>query len=189
MTDLTNIMVIAAMTAASATAKSAPAAGRTLPVCFEEFASVENLALAQGVANKLLAPAGVVIDWRLTACPNGAVRIIFRNKTPDSLKPGALAFALPYEGTRIEVFSDRVAKIEHNLGPYVLGYAFAHEITHILQGVSRHSDDGVMKAVWNLDDYADMRMMRLTLAKEDVAMIHAAMAFRERCAAKANDVN
>jgi hypothetical protein len=42
------------------------------------------------------------------------------------------------------------------LGLSLLGYVWAHEIGHVLEGVVRHSGEGILKARWNLYDHALM---------------------------------
>jgi len=61
----------------------------------------------------------------------------------------------------------------------VLGYVLAHEITHLLEGISRHSDTGVMKAGWNRTDIFAMRRGRLVLSSEDLDLIHRGMERRQ----------
>jgi predicted Zn-dependent protease len=98
---------------------------------------------------------------------------------PDQRLPGALAFALPYEGVHIQVFYNRVqAATEPELTPTVLAHVLAHEITHILQGTSRHSESGVMKARWNHDDYLQMKLKPLSFTEEDEQLIRFGMAGR-----------
>jgi hypothetical protein len=50
-----------------------------------------------------------------------------------------------------------------------------HEITHILQGVSRHSDSGIMKARWEEDDYSHMDTKPLVFTKTHIVLIHQAL--------------
>jgi hypothetical protein len=54
----------------------------------------------------------------------------------------------------------------------VLGHVIAHEVTHILQGVLRHSESGVMKARWSNADYQEMTWKPLRFTDEDVVLIH-----------------
>jgi hypothetical protein len=54
-----------------------------------------------------------------------------------------------------------------------------HEITHILQGVSRHSKSGVMKAHWDAVDYQDMTWRALAFAPEDIELIHLGLRRRD----------
>jgi hypothetical protein len=51
----------------------------------------------------------------------------------------------------------------------------AHKITHILEGVKRHSDTGIMKATWTPDDTREMARHPMTFAAEDVNVIHQGM--------------
>ena len=58
--------------------------------------------------------------------------------------------------------------------------SLVHEITHVLQGIDRHSDSGVMKALWTAQDYFQMRVEALPFAPEDVELIHLGLASRPR---------
>jgi hypothetical protein len=96
-----------------------------------------------------------------------------------------LAYATPYSkaGTCIHVLLDRVA-IGRN--PYfetvLLAHVLAHEITHVLERVARHSADGVMKAHWDQRDREDMKSHSLPFAAIDVELIHAGIAQRTHAA-------
>jgi hypothetical protein len=104
-------------------------------------------------------------------------------KTPAQLKPGALAYALPYEGVHINVFYDRVqAATEPELTPNVLAHVLVHEITHILQGTCRHSDTGIMKARWSHTDYMEMGQRPLSFSDTDVQLIRTGVAERANAA-------
>jgi hypothetical protein len=147
---------------------------RTVKVCMEPGTDIFATLRAQMVASKIFAEIGVKIEWhRQDSCPAEALRISLSNSTPADLLPGALAYALPYEGTHIVVFYDRVQKtVEPGAAPYLLGHVLAHEITHILQGVNRHSASGVMKAHWESDDFLKMKWRPLSFTEEDVTLIH-----------------
>ena len=54
-----------------------------------------------------------------------------------------------------------------------------HEITHILQGISRHSDSGVMKANWSGEDFQQMRYKPLPFTEQDVVLIHRGLKMRK----------
>jgi hypothetical protein len=51
-----------------------------------------------------------------------------------------------------------------------------HEITHLLQGVTRHSDTGVMKARWTGTDFGGMRVTPLPFTRQDVELIYSGLA-------------
>ena len=61
---------------------------------------------------------------------------------------------------------------ERSLVPRLLSYVMAHEITHILQGVARHSSTGIMKANWDRTDYFNMGANHLGFTKEDIHLIY-----------------
>jgi hypothetical protein len=132
--------------------------------------------------SQMFAEIGVVMDWRVKMedCPAGALKVSLSNATPETLRPGALAYALPYEGTNIRVFYDRILRMHGRAAaPRVMAHAMVHEITHIVQGIARHSVDGVMKARWTEADLRDMQRRPLAFASEDVDLIYKGLAFRE----------
>ena len=61
----------------------------------------------------------------------------------------------------------------------VLAHVLVHEITHILQGLSRHSESGVMKARWDSQDFAQMSWKPLPFTAEDVDLIQRGLAARD----------
>jgi hypothetical protein len=130
---------------------------------------------ARPITARMFADIGVGIKWRdgLRSCPADGIRISFSSDAPRDMRPGALAYALPYEGTHIEVFSDRVKQtVQPNRVPSLLAHVLAHEITHVLQGIVRHSGSGVMKASWDESDYCQMAWKPLPFTELDVHLIH-----------------
>jgi hypothetical protein len=65
----------------------------------------------------------------------------------------------------------------------------AHEITHILQGISRHSASGVMKARWTINDFAGMSIHPLRFEEEDVDLIYEGLARRARLAQRLRELS
>ena len=155
-------------------------AERRVTVC---MADTPNLALengARGVSSDIFAGIGVKIQWHGSSnCPVNSIIITFSGQTPTSLMPGAMAYALPYEGTHIVVFYDRVKNKPGNVS-CLLGHVMAHEIAHVLQGVKRHSESGVMKANWTGLDYEKMTWKPLQFADEDVQLINRGLEAREK---------
>ncbi len=87
-----------------------------------------------------------------------------------------LAYAYPVEGTRILIFPDRVAAISPEPRFHTtLAYVLVHEVTHILQGVPRHSREGIMKAQWTPGDYFEMIYHRLGFTEDDLALLYAGL--------------
>lgn len=113
----------------------------------------------------------------------------FENAAEYRGSPVALAYATPYKesGTCIHVFLDRVL-VHLSRGQAfanaMLAHVLAHEITHVLEGIDRHSAEGVMKAVWSAHDYESMKRHPLSLAPEDVDLIHKGLARRVQAAAE-----
>lgn len=155
-----------------AAAKQTPPA-ETVRLCADRTADFADDIRARSVAADIFAKIGLRLEWHTApACPQDALRIHFSNKTAPSLQPGALAFAICGD-TQIVVFYDRVTgAVDQKMVPVLLGHVLAHEITHILQGVARHSQEGVMKAHWTQSDYTDMSFRPLTFTAEDITLIH-----------------
>ena len=159
--------------------ETAPADQHTVTVCREGNADY-GVKSAQAMAAEMFAAIGVTIDWRegLAGCPAQGILISLIPETPPGLKPGAFAYATPYEN-HIRVFYDRVA--EHRpklLVPHLLAHVLVHEITHVLQPNPRHSTQGLMKARWTKEDINSMMWGHLPFTSEDVNLIYLGLAAR-----------
>ena len=174
---ITGVTMMAAVAVTSVWAGAVPVVDQQVMVCMANMdIQLENRTKA--VASDIFAGIGVKILWHSPRnCPSEAILITFSNDTPPSLFPGALAYALPYEGTHIVVFDDRVTKKRGNVS-ILLGHVIAHEVTHILQGVARHSESGVMKANWTGADYQQMTREPLQFTDDDVMLIHSGLKAR-----------
>jgi hypothetical protein len=117
-----------------------------LPVvhsCLDRGSDFE-IALALHSATSLFAGIGVALEWHdARRCPLGAVRITLSKDPRRKDHPGAMAYAELDADRHIVVFVDRVRE---SVGPdsfsRLLAYVLVHEITHLLQGVARHSAPG-----------------------------------------------
>src|ERR1700722_13205653 len=109
-----------------------------------------------------------------TAKHDLAVQII--PHAPPSFSDAALAVAMPYadSGIRIVIFYDRVDPLGRGQGApqaTILGYVLAHEIAHVLQGIARHSETGIMRARWTGNDFKQTGAKVLLFAPGDVQLI------------------
>jgi hypothetical protein len=143
---------------------------------------VPPLSSAERLASKMFAEIGVEIEWSgRDDCPSrsGAIVVTLSYETPGREYPGAYAFAKPYEATHIVVFWDRIRhKVPPPRAPTLLAHVLAHEISHILQGINRHSETGVMKAGWSDEDLFQMGKKPLEFTEDDVLLIHLGIAAR-----------
>jgi len=149
--------------------------------------SFERVALAltraKYVASAMFAEVGVRINWR-AGRPSGPqedlpILIDLTGNTPENLSPGALAYAQVYEGVHIRIFGDRIEEIGgRSWANQLLPHVMVHEITHILQGIYRHSPDGVMKAHWTIADLQKMAYKPLRFGPHDVTLIRAGLSRR-----------
>jgi hypothetical protein len=133
---------------------------------------------AEGIASRMFATAGVAVEWRCNSAYRESpwvdtVNLEFATDTPEAYRPGALAYATPYQGSEIVVMFDR---IEHSARKSsqvsdVLAHVMTHEITHLLQGIAQHSETGVMKARWSPHDLDLMTYQTLPFTAEDIELI------------------
>jgi len=186
------IVLMAALLAAASRNANARQPGGSAPPKVRVY--VDNnaaqpgvLHLAEGMADAMFATAGVRIEWHGHSMegvphPGGGLAIGLVSNTPDRLLPGALGFARVYEGVHIDVFCDRLDRMApgSKLAVPLLAHVLVHEITHMLQGIDRHSDSGVMKANWTASDYAEMVSSPLPFTPVDIQLIHLGLAARAR---------
>jgi hypothetical protein len=180
---------ISAMAALSAYARGAERKPlpRVLAYVDNDAVPPRVLQLAEGIADGMFATAGVRIGWHGRSPEGstprtGALAIGLAANTPAHLLPGALAFSRVYEGVHIDVFCDRLDRMApgSKLSVLLLAHVLVHEITHMLQGVDRHSDTGIMKARWTASDYAEMMSTPLSFTAQDVLLIQLGLAARAR---------
>jgi hypothetical protein len=136
---------------------------------------------AERITSGMFKSAGVALEWHyagLAACrkpqQTKTIMLGFSTNTPPNLYLGALAHALPYEGVHIVVLLDRIVMkaAEPAQVSSLLAHVMTHEITHLLQGISRHSETGVMKARWDSHDFLQMTRAPLPFTPEDINLIH-----------------
>jgi len=153
--------------------------GYRVDVCMSN-APTWNLGSARQMAGDIFFHAGIKLQWHDEQhCPSGALRVSLVSQTPENSHPGALAYALPYEGIHIVVFMDRVSAISPASTPRVLAHVLAHEITHILQGCAHHSPSGLMKSHWCEGDFKAMAYSYLPFTAEDLELIRRQRPCRE----------
>ena len=156
--------------------------GQMVTVYLQNEASVPYpmLSRARTLAAEMFAGVGVQIDWRAgqraesQLLREGAIAVRLTLDTPDEFKSTVGAFATPSEGVHITVLYQHLAwsLAKPGLAPALLAHVLVHEITHILEGIARHSETGIMKANWTSGDYYDMQTKTLAFASEDIELIH-----------------
>ena len=171
-------MKITVMVAMMAVGMSARAERKVTVYVNNDAAPSRVLQLAEVMAAGMFSGSGVRIEWHGHASdggqlPAGAIAISLAPQTPVGFLPGALAFARPYEGVHITVFWDRIQQTPRPApAAVILAHVLVHEITHVLEGVDRHSDSGIMKARWTNRDYAAMAWKPLPFSSEDIWLVH-----------------
>jgi hypothetical protein len=147
-----------------------------------------EILIARMEASRIFQAEGIRLEWLGGKVPEGVsgprtigitsvgdAPIQFRNTHSGRV----LAMARPY-GTGPEgivVFGDRVAKyLEGYRGisaGKLLGHILAHEIGHVVEGIARHSTNGLMKANWTRDDLREMTGKGMNFSAEDRLLLEA----------------
>ena len=181
----TRLMIAAAAVMALQARQTMSMGENTVIVYFENALAPRDDFAAKGQVERMFASAGVQIVWR-NGTPSAdviagerSIVVRFVLHTPDTDHPGALAFALPYEGTHLRIFYDRVQLENPRATQAVLAHVLVHEITHLLQRIERHSECGIMKAHWTAEDYSEMTFRPLAFTPDDIALIHAGLNVRK----------
>jgi len=140
---------------------------------------------AEIVVTEIYRDIGIQVQWRATTRrPSGCeatgghaqIVVAVAATPPKGLSREALAYSTPSEtiGPCVALLLDRFAetlRMNPKSGGSLLGHVLAHEMGHILQGVSRHSYEGVMKARWSLHDTRVMAFQRMRFSDEDRDLI------------------
>ena len=166
-------------------------AGPAVSVCMDVGARPIEIIAAEKLASRMFADIGVETDWMERAnhadsCSrNDAIVITLSYQSAESDHPGVWGYARPYEGKHIVVFWDRMQrKLPLAQVRFLLAHVLVHEITHVLQGIARHSQTGVMKAYWDEHDIFEMMARRgLGFTELDVTLIYRGLAARSLAAA------
>jgi len=160
-----------------------PFTQHTLKVCVTSSREPWILAQAESQAGQMFAAIGIHVDWFHDSrhCKTPAddfLPVQLSIDAPEERFPGALAYSHLHGRPQIEIFYDRVrASVDPHRVPELLAHVLAHEITHTLEDLNRHSDAGLMKAHWSQEDLEEMAFKPLPFAPEDVEMIQRALAY------------
>ena len=173
------VATLAILAAATCAAREAQ---RKVTVCVSDITldpGVVAMIQAQATASEMFAAIGVKLDWRCPKSGQWAIVISLNAGTPANRKPGELAHTSPKEGTHIVIFSDCVREVRPDKFSVVLAHVMVHEVTHILQGICRHSTSGLMKARWDDYDFLQMAWTPLPFTKHDIDLIQRGLDARE----------
>lgn len=160
--------------ALTAAASAAQFADRELPVCIDR--NTPEVVDASAQAARIFASIGVKVRWMTPATcdrSTGTVTVEFSYRRP--MHRGTLGYATPYAGRRVVLMGDNLHDRRSYVASSRLAYTLVHEIAHVVQGIARHSETGIMKANWEPGDDAAMRNGSLQFASIDVELIRAGL--------------
>jgi hypothetical protein len=139
--------------------------------------------LASGIFDQI----GVRLVWHNGELPaaNSASQPVFAIRTLEHPLESATSTALASArivgsaGTEITIYKDRLQRFlaDHgSVAGVAAGYVLAHELAHVMQGVARHSESGILKANWSREDCQAMVFHKLAFTQLDVELIHRGLA-------------
>jgi hypothetical protein len=137
-----------------------------------ELVPLTVLLQAERTATWIYAGIGVKLKW--SSSGKDGLSLQFDAGLPEGFHPGALGYAMPFAqtGTRVHVIVDRLhVQVSKPLGGALLGHVMAHELAHVLEGFTHHSETGVMKARWDHGDLEQMTRRPLSFSAEEAAAI------------------
>ena len=180
-------MVLALALCGTALAKKGPvtAIDEEAAVYVEDQVMVRGsvLSAAKEAVSDIFGKIGVHIRWESGSPPSNPVAcrnivLIIQENAPDDARAGVMA-RTNLTNDHIHVFYERIRPSSDfwpNFECRVLTHVIAHEIGHALQGLNRHSDTGMMKAVWTASDRVRIMNGSLPFSPIDVGLIHAGAA-------------
>jgi hypothetical protein len=145
---------------------------------------------AESMATRMFGGIGVRVQWatrrpgRTSEPASGdcalrqpkEIRVRMVSGRPAPAGSDVFAVALPYasDGVRVMVFYAELHEAfgtRPQLESAVLAHVLVHEITHVLQGVARHSYIGLMRAHWKSTEYARLEKGPMEFASDDAELI------------------
>lgn len=177
---LRTLVMMAAVGTGAWAAEAGGAEAPRVTVCMGAEPGVPSSWPVEQRVSKIFSGIGVRLEWHDGSCPASmdVIKVGFADEAPEAVSASALAYARPYEGTHIVVLYARVKRLQPAGAQTLLAYVLVHEITHIVEGISRHSKSGIMKAQWDDADLYRIRREALAFAEDDVDLIHMGLAAR-----------
>jgi hypothetical protein len=137
---------------------------------------------AQRQAAEMLRSAGIRVVWKSGQPDNAGCckpEVVLEYETTADRAPGVMGYAFPNGNGRggVKILYRRIVA-KRRRPEKVLAHVIVHEVTHMLQGIARHSDSGIMKALWSREDYVQMEWAPLEFTDVDIQLIQAGVAKR-----------
>ena len=173
------VAVLVAISASAASEASGAVVDPAIVIRFYPSIATEDFGGVRQLAGDILGAAGISVSWRHCGRPGSeqqrepiadpcrhapSANEVMLHLVPATdgnadLHRHSLGFSLidpqTATGKVAKVYADRVASLAHGAGAdpaRLLARAIAHEIGHLLLGNSRHSDRGLMRAVWSREE-------------------------------------
>lgn len=150
----------------------APPSALTIFVFNDATIPADAMASAEATAARIFRLAGVEVRWILctpsadpaptaAACSEAAfpshlhIRILPRSRNLTSSTVGVSYLSADGTGCYSDIFVARIMNLHSSSGQdigAILGHVMAHEIAHLLLGMTSHSSFGIMRAQWQKEE-------------------------------------
>jgi hypothetical protein len=149
----------------------------TVAICLVTDPKRQIVAAAETIADGIFSSIRVRVQWHEPpVCPATTevpIFMVIQTSTQKAYLSGALGVALPLEGSHVWVFYDRVSQAVPDFRvPGLLAHVMVHEIAHVLQGINRHAESGILKAYWSEREIAQIALLPLAFTPTDATLIH-----------------
>lgn len=185
-----NLVVLLALCGTCVAAGHHPnRAGYKIAICIEGHIDWLLRDKAEMMASRILKYEDITVRWRgpvWSCAQRGADEIVVTlvAEPPASMSSDALGYAYVFEGVHAQICLDCILRFRPDLWATLLGHVMAHEVTHLLQGVNRHSAEGLMKAQWGFGEIESMGTRPLRFTAWDIKLIELGMERRSALSVK-----
>jgi hypothetical protein len=154
-------------------AATSGATGVDVYIWNETAVPFQTVVQGKAMAARIFAQIGITVRFHWGDPPQARgpnVIAVRMGPAPANATDNSLGSAL-LQSRLITLYLDRIRDVQAhmpNVGPALFGHLLAHEIGHVLQGVPRHSEVGILKPSWSGGDYARMCAGALAFTLEDI---------------------
>ena len=178
----TGKLALAVLMTAGASAATDPSTEVHIYVRGEQHVDLLVTHGAQRQASEMLRSAGIRIVWKFGRpdhAPCCKPQVVLEYETDTNRAPDVMGYAFPNgDGSGgIKILYRRIVA-RRRRPEKVLAHVIVHEVTHMLQGIPRHAESGIMKALWSRKDYEQMDRSPLEFTAIDIQLIQAGVAKR-----------
>lgn len=180
------ILVVGCLTVKFAMAAHTTSAGDCMAIYIRDSHNLPSIVLSRArfTTTQIFHDIGVSVHW--AGFPNrapredcAAVEAQLDSDSHPTFRPGAMGYTWLCENNaaQVHLLTDRILHPAFSSQTLtwegaLLGHVLAHEIGHVLEGVPRHSQEGLTKQNWTAQELLAMAAKTLRFTRLDADLIH-----------------